>query len=408
MKRNILTLKNSQNLDTEDFLLFSPYKNIVSNFYLLATDIRANNFDIISRTFNGIDNADEDIKYYYEAMLGVTSYFQASKGGRGKYIEKKLASISEKCCLDISIKEIPVLLTNIDIVRKKKILGNEYLSREEKSIIRLNEWDYIDDNNETTDLISIINNNLNFLEIKNRVDSGGVAARREVLDTKFIKLLKYFSSNNKIYKFKNNTYSLYEMCKYFSINTINLYLGFLFNITGEIATIEGDKKLGFYLANKEGFDSLINFSQNSKNFEILKVGGDSISIKLKESDFFINISIIYGNKISESLYGTQIDIGDLLFNNYDDIWLFQLLAINERTSLLKYGNNIISTFKRTIGSNIKYKELFDKFINSEGSDINSLSLICKNVLVEDKYFPPERNKLDYLHDIIYFLSANES
>jgi len=408
MKRNILTIKNSQNLAPEDFLLFAPYKNIVINFYLLATDIKANNFDIVTRNFNGIDNADENIKHYYEAMLGVTSYFQASKGGRGKYIEKKIASISEKCCLDISIKELPVLLTNTDILRKKKIFGNDYLTREEKSILRLNEWDYITDSNETTDLISIINNKIFFLELKNRVDSGGVAARREVLDIKFIKILEYFSSDKKIYKVNNKKYSLYDMCKYFSINYITLNMGFLFNVTGEVATISGDKKLGFYSANQESFDSVLKFTQNSENLEILKIEPESISIKLKKTDFFIDINIIYGNEISESLSGIKIDINELLLNKFDDIWLFQLLTINERTSLLKYGNNIILSIKKIIGSNIKYRELFDKFINSEGRDIDSLSLICKKVLIEDKFFPAERNKLDYLHDILYFLSANES
>ncbi|MBI4646810.1 MAG: hypothetical protein HY738_09515 [Bacteroidia bacterium] len=408
MKRNILTIKNTENLSPGDFLLYNLYKNIVTNFYHSATDVKTNNYDIDSNIYKKFYNADENIKHYYEAMLGVTSYFQASKGGRGKYIEKKIASISENCCLDISIKELPVLLTNTDILRKKKIFGNEYLSREEKSILRLNEWDYIVDSNETTDLISIINNKLIFLELKNRVDSGGVAARREVLDTKFIKILEYFASDKKIYKVKDDKYSLYEMCKYFGINNITLNMGFLFNVTGEVATIYGDKKLGFYSANKDGFDSILKFAQDSENLEILKIEHESISIKLKKTDFFIDINIVYGNEIPKVLFDKNIDISELLLDKYDDIWLFQLLAIEEITNLIKYGNNIILSIKKIIGSNIKYRKLFDKFINSEGSDIDSLSLICKKVLIEDKFFTAERNKLDYLHDIIYLFCANES
>lgn len=100
MTRNLLTIKHKEDLSCDDKLLYEPYKNIVNNFYKLATDKDATNFDIISKEFNGINNADESIKFYYESLLGVTSYFQSSKGGRGKYIEKKLTSESKTCCLE--------------------------------------------------------------------------------------------------------------------------------------------------------------------------------------------------------------------------------------------------------------------------------------------------------------------
>ena len=104
MTRQFLTLHDPDTLSNSDYLLYKPYKNLVSNFYQLATQKDANQFDFISRQFNGIENADKDIKHYYESLLGVTSYFQAAKGGRGKYIEKKIASSLETCCLDIKNK----------------------------------------------------------------------------------------------------------------------------------------------------------------------------------------------------------------------------------------------------------------------------------------------------------------
>ena len=36
------------------------------------------------------------------------------------------------------------------------------------------------------------------------------------------------------------------------------------------------------------------------------------------------------------------------------------------------------------------------------------SIIVKNLNVEINFFPKERSQKDYLHDIIYLLSANEN
>ena len=105
-------------------MLYKPYKNIVEKFYKLATERDFIHFDVITKEFNGINSAPDYIKHYYESMLGVTSYFQASKGGRGKYIEKKLASVSENCFLDFRMSDLPLLFYFPSVLKKKKLYGN--------------------------------------------------------------------------------------------------------------------------------------------------------------------------------------------------------------------------------------------------------------------------------------------
>jgi len=255
MIRNFLCIKDKSRLPNEDKLLYQPYKNIIVNFFDLATNKLAIEFDPISRAFSGIDNADKDIKNYYEAMLGITSYYQASKGGRGKYVEKRFASVADFCNLGIQIKKIPLWLEQPTLVRKKSLSIDE-LSREENSKLRLSSWDWIGNDKEdniTTDLGSIFRNSISYLELKNRIDSGGTSARREVWDTKFKKIINLISNNKKIFKNNEKKYSLLDIYYYFKINTIGLNLGILFNIDGSPATKEMDKIGGGFFLPTETF-----------------------------------------------------------------------------------------------------------------------------------------------------------
>ncbi|MEM3488055.1 MAG: hypothetical protein QXO75_00090 [Nitrososphaerota archaeon] len=183
-KRKLLCIRKKENLDLGHLLLYKPYKNILINFENLMTDPKFIEFDPVSKVFSGLESVSEDIKHYYESLLGVTSYYQASKGGRGKYIEKKLSSVIETCSLDIKLNELPIWLTYPSLHRKKGIFTFEELSSEEKSILRKSEWDWLGgkEDDETIDLGNILEKEKRviFVELKNRIDSGGTAARREI------------------------------------------------------------------------------------------------------------------------------------------------------------------------------------------------------------------------------------
>ncbi len=137
---NLLTLKRINNLDEKDQILYHPYKNIVQNFFELAIKKEATNFDIIERYFSGIESAPDEIKYYYESMLGITSYYQHSQGGKGKYIEKMLSSYSKSCIVNFELKKMPVWFDFMDIYKKKGLYSDEILSVEEKKQLRLSKW----------------------------------------------------------------------------------------------------------------------------------------------------------------------------------------------------------------------------------------------------------------------------
>jgi len=95
-KRNLLCVKAKNKLELGQKLLYEPYKNILINFKELCININAKDFDPVAKVYDGLLSVPVEIREYYEALLGVTSYYQHSQGGKGKYLEKKLASSRER------------------------------------------------------------------------------------------------------------------------------------------------------------------------------------------------------------------------------------------------------------------------------------------------------------------------
>jgi len=155
-KRNILCIRKKEKLDLGHLLLYNPYKNILLWFMELATNKEAKDFDSVAKVYHGLLSAPSEIKDYYESLLGITSYYHASKGGRGRYIEKRLASSFDFCTLDIKLSQIPFWLTHPTIHKKKGIFTQQGLSTDEKRLLRTFNWDWIGDRDEETDVGSII------------------------------------------------------------------------------------------------------------------------------------------------------------------------------------------------------------------------------------------------------------
>jgi len=211
------------------------------------------------------------------------------------------------------------------LIRKHKLFGNKNLSKEEKELLRLCEWDFIGSKNkdQTTDLCNLFKdeNSISSLELKNRVDSGGTAARREIFDNKFRGILEHFINPAPIFKLRNRVYTLPDFYQHFGFKKIKLAVGILFDTNGNNATKESDQRFGFYSSSKEGFENLLEFLEN-KNLNI-KYDKESLFIRLKiQSDFSIEINNLYGNQISEHLFHKNIDLNSLIKNKYDDICTF--------------------------------------------------------------------------------------
>lgn len=410
----MLCIKNKEKLDLGHKLLYDPYKNILTNFVKLSINPNATDFDPIARVYDGLESIPDELKYYYESLLGITSYYQHSKGGRGKYIEKKISSIVETCSLNIKLSELPLWFQYPGLHRRKGIFTLKGLTTEEKTKLRRIEWDFIGEIDETTDVGSLLikENNVVLVELKNRVDTGGTSARREIWTKKFKVILDILSRNIPIYQKGDSKFSLIEMLKTFGMNKLEIYIGILFNVEGTPATKQGDKERGFYSSNEEGFKDLKNAIMK-EGLNIINENFEKLEITIMTGDFEVKFGALYGDDIPYKLFKKDYSVSDLLILKFDDIWLSQLAAIDERTFLLKFKNNYMTILKNLIRSDWKVRKLYDTLITTEGSEealIELVKYLRENNLDDfpSTFYPPEKDREEYLADIIQILAASEA
>jgi len=418
-KRNLLCVKLKEKLDLGKILLYEPYKNILVSFKKLCIDIDAKDFDPVAKVYDGLLSVPPEIREYYEALLGVTSYYHHSQGGRGKYIEKKIASSFETCSLDIKLSEFPLWLEYPSVHKKKGIFTQQGLSADEKKILRTIEWDWLGDRDVSTDVGSIIQHKktMVLVELKNRVDSGGTAGRREIWTSeKFGIFVEYLKSNKKLFRKNNQTFSLAELLESFGVENFEIYIGVLFDTGDNPATVQGDKTNGFYSSSKQGFEYLQNLAKQSSTITIINEDPENLQMELKlsYSDLRVKIGALYGNDITLKLFRKGFPVSELLLLRYDDIWLSLLVTIDERAMLLKYQKNFTTTFldllRRDRDLRIKY---YDAIINSECGEpeLNAIISYLLNKydnIFENKMLPAGKNKAGYLADVIQVLCAAEA
>jgi len=418
VKRNLLCVKDKNRLELGQVLLYEPYKNILMNFKELCININAKDFDPVAKVYDGLLSVPVEIREYYEALLGVTSYYQHSQGGKGKYIEKKLASSFETCSLNIEISKLPFWLEYPELHKKKGIFTQQGLFQEERSIFRTIEWDWIGDRDVSVDVGSIIKdeNAMVLAEIKNRVDNGGTAGRREIWTSeKFGIFVGYINSNKKIFRKKEEEFSFIELLESFGIKVLELYIGVLFDKSDNPATVETDRIHGFYSSSKQGFEYLENLIKQSPSIDIVKEDSENLQmgLSLTYSNLKVNIGALYGNDITSRLFRKSLPVSDLLLLRYDDIWLSQLITIEERAILLKNGRNYMTTFLDLLKRDRDLRIRYDDLINSECEEIK-LERIIDYLLdkystdFENRLLPAGKDKEGYLADIIQVLCVCEA
>lgn len=314
-KRNLLCFLQKDKLDLGQLLLYEPYKNLLLNFKELCINKQAREFDPISKVFDGLLSVPSVIKEYYEALLSVTSYYQHSKGGKGKYIEKKIASAYETCSLNIELSKLPFLLEYPLLHKKKGIFTYQNLSAEEKQKIRTINWDWIGEKDLTTDVASIIKNekSLVLVELKNRIDSGGTAGRREIWSSeKFGLIIEYLISDYKLFRKDKLEFDLKELLNYFDIRKFEIYLGILFDTRKMPATMNSDKQHGFYSTNKVEIQQLAKLISNSKKSEIISADVENLLLEfvVKKTNLKVSIGAIYGDEITYKLFRQEYPLSD--------------------------------------------------------------------------------------------------
>ncbi len=417
-KRNLLCVKAKEKLDLGRILLYEPYKNILENFKKLCIDVNAKDFDPVAKVYDGLLSIPSEIREYYESLLGVTSYYHHSQGGRGKYIEKKIASSFETCSLDIEISRLPFWLEYPSLHKKKGIFTQQGLSSDEKKILRTIEWDWLGDRDVSTDVGSILKNEkaIVLVELKNRVDTGGTAGRREIWTSeKFGIFVEYLRSNKKLFRKNHKEFSLAELLESFGIENLEIYIGVLFDIGDNPATVQSDKTNGFYSSSKQGFEYLKSLVKQSSTIKIINEDTENLhmELNLSYSSLKVKIGALYGNDITLKLFRKNFPVSDLLLLRYDDIWLSQLITIDERSMLLKHRKNFTTVLLDLLNRDSDLRIKYDALINSECGE-TELNTIVRYLLnkytsfFEDRIIPAGKNKAEYLADVIQVLCAAEA
>lgn len=417
-KRNLLCVKAKEKLDLGRILLYEPYKNILVNFKELCIDVNAKDFDPVAKIYDGLLSVPSEIREYYEALLGVTSYYHHSQGGRGKYIEKKIASSFETCSLDIELSKLPFWLECPSLHKKKGIFTQQGLSSDEKKVLRTIEWDWLGDRDVSTDVGSIIQGEktMVLVELKNRVDTGGTAGRREIWTSeKFGIFIEYLKSNKKLFRKSDEEFSLTELLENFGIETVEIYIGVLFDKGDNPATIQSDKTNGFYSSSRQGFDYLQNLVKGSSTIKTINEDNENLQMELglSYSKVKVRIGALYGNDITSKLFRKNFPVSNLLLLKYDDIWLSQLITIDERAMLLKHQNNFTTTFMSLLKRDRDLREKYDALINSECSEVKLNEVVNYlftkySAMFENKMLPAGKDKIEYLADVIQVLCAAEA
>lgn len=417
-KRNLLCVKAKEKLDLGRILLYEPYKNILVNFKELCIDVNAKDFDPVAKIYDGLLSVPSEIKEYYEALLGVTSYYHHSQGGRGKYIEKKIASSFETCSLDIELSKLPFWLEYPSLHKKKGIFTQQGLSSDEKKVLRTIEWDWLGDRDVSTDVGSIVQDEkrMVLVELKNRVDTGGTAGRREIWTSeKFGIFIEYLKSNKKLFRKSDEEFSLTELLENFGIETVEIYIGVLFDKGDNPATIQSDKTNGFYSSSRQGFDYLQNLVKESSTIKTINEDAENLQMELglSYSKVKVRIGALYGNDITSKLFRKSFPVSNLLLLKYDDIWLSQLITIDERAMLLKHQNNFTTTFMSLLKRDRDLREKYDALINSECSEVKLNEVVNYlftkySAMFENKMLPAGKDKVEYLADVIQVLCVAEA
>ena len=351
-------------------------------------------------------------------MNGVTSYYSSSKGGRGRYIEKKIASSFETCSLGIELSKLPFWLEYPSLHKKKGIFTQQGLSSDEKKISRTIDWDWVGDRDVSTDLGSIIQDEkaMVLVELKNRVDTGGTAGRREIWTSeKFGIFVEYLKSNKKLFRKSGKEFSLAELLESLGIETIEIYIGVLFDKGDNPATVQSDRINGFYSSSKQGFEYLQNLVKQSSTIKIINKDSENLQMELglSYSNLKVKIGALYGNDITLKLFRKRFPVSDLLLLRYDDIWLSQLMTIDERAMLLKHQKNFTTTFLDLLKRDRDLRIKYDAIINSEcgETELNAIVNYLFNkytAIFEDKILPDRKDKTVYLADVIQVLCAAEA
>ncbi len=354
----MLLLQDKNKLTKLEVDLYKGYEKFICNI-----------FDISCKTDSGIDpftseylgkNSVRPDSKYYNSLLEVTSYFWASKGGRGTLLEKALAILAgDNATSGIYLSKFLDELIELN----KTMLGNVSTSLKTKF-----------------DLINHVSGSLIILEIKNRVDSGGTAGRNEAL-TKFFSLCDHIRKDTILFidEKTKKEHTLLELLKKLGIKNIELLMGLFYNIHGSGATIKDDQSSGFYSQSKK-----LMKNYGLKNPDVI-LEPINLKINFDKDEVEIVIQTIYGDDVTKRFTKSSTPMvaifRKVFLKSWDDIWLSLNAGIRQRDILLKHKTNHILMIQDLYQNDPNFKSHVDKF-REDSENLNLLKNIVNKIQVE--------------------------
>ena len=316
---------------------------------------------IVTNPNSGIDpfatkylgkNVSTDEARYYSSLLEVTSYIWASKGGRGIILEKILSNVAGENASH-GIKLSDYLKTRL----KKYDMSGTVL----KAF------------NIKFDLINVIDDKLIVLEIKNRIDSGGVSGRKDA-HNKFLRLYDEISTDSSAVFLdeRKEELTFSQLLKKMGITQVKLLMGLFYNKKGMPATLENDKNDGgFYSTSKSELSKFI--TKHSLSAEKI----DSLTTKMTNNGVDFVLQTIYGDDPIKEFTNDQFTLEDMLQKvfpqTWDDIKLLITVGISQRMFLIKNKTNIFILIREMNESNSKFKKTLQRF----SCDSKNKNIICE-------------------------------
>jgi hypothetical protein len=367
--RRMLLLQSPSSLTKEESWLRKAYLNIVKNLVQFAIDPSAT-FDPFSAKFMGLDSIERN-KHQYRAFMEVTSYFWGSKGGRGALLEKVVAAAGGPTAANgMLLSQIPQWIASIKNnkeVKEWKVTG---------SAPRLK-----------FDLLNVIGDRLVFLEIKNRVDSGGTAAREEALAKKFLALSKVIQNGEKAYVADGQEMDIAQALLSLGIKKVEMHAGFLFGVDGNEATIESDKTRGFFAQSKRLLEDY--YKAQNHRFSVKLTYDEALQrISFEKDGLAVVVDLLYGSDVTREYTPDRSDLQNVLHKvftrQWDDVWLSLNIAISQRALLLEDGNNHMMQIRQLLQAEPSDSPLINSFrkFSADQNDSESLSR-CISVIKQN-------------------------
>lgn len=351
--RRLLLLKEYSVLTPEEQTLYRSYKNRVVSLIEYSKNPLYAEWSFPFEIFHNLTPENltpKELYGFYRALFDVTSYYQHDTAGIAKFGNALISNLgpAENLVTELHLKHLP-----------SKLLGSSGY-----------EWIGTAGDDVTTDIVNKVNGTLIFLEFKFRVDSGCTAGRREVWETKFLKIVQHIVTGKRLFRRGSTQQSLCEVLKRAGINTVEFYIGILFDIKGNPATVEEDKKFICFGGMRESYKRVLAYlSQNDIKYREIKPSDPNTEAFLIEFDFNgikVKMGAKYANSAIDSLFkgkGKDLASVKMLINSliYDDLWLSQLVAISERSILLTCENNYLISIENLLKSDLNIRKKAKKF-----------------------------------------------